>query len=603
MVLAVQVPEEIERLYVELATCIQAKDDKGVKRVFRELLDIGRSRQEIVSEVVLLLDKKPGTGENPSNRTAPIWSATPQESVGRNPGEHDRKLAAWPDIAPQFSNGSVVQPPSGIAAEQGLNRWTQDRPDGKNQRSSGKSHKPKRISGSSATLPVEPEARKNAVPEGTQTTQSASTPSSGKDTAYYTLAAPGEVGVIGDQADNVGEKHEGVATAVSEIASDTLNALDSFFGSTSPQPVSVNFESVGPSVPERLAAKLRLQSSGTTSGSAQTVGEAISAQTDDSSANWSRFPKRGWRRSAAAIPMLTGMSILAGIVGVVHGLGLWGSYGSELEQAAIASARSAEVWLLKTSNNAVLPDPEYSTAPRKIGSPENGAQAVVVVAPWGSATAAADAPPVPIATFTSESNPPPERNVEAMPAPTPGKDIAASSAPLAAELSAADARAIKSEPKAKEKFESAEPREQNPGAEGIPPRKPIPPDTQASEAFNAAHPKNTESTKQVSLAPPLSAAPQAVASIDPSSLVSRGDQLFGIRDLVSARLFYERAAAAGDGQGALRMGMTFDPAFLGRFGLTIRGDSAQAMSWYRRASALGNTEADSLLNGLKETEK
>jgi len=261
------------------------------------------------------------------------------------------------------------------------------------------------------------------------------------------------------------------------------------------------------------------------------------------------------------------------------------------------------VWLLKTSNNAVLPDPEYSTAPRKIGSPENGAQAVVVVAPWGSATAAADAPPVPIATFTSESNPPPERNVEAMPAPTPGKDIAASSAPLAAELSAADARAIKSEPKAKEKFESAEPREQNPGAEGIPPRKPIPPDTQASEAFNAAHPKNTESTKQVSLAPPLSAAPQAVASIDPSSLVSRGDQLFGIRDLVSARLFYERAAAAGDGQGALRRGMTFDPAFLGRFGLTIRGDSAQAMSWYRRASALGNTEADSLLNGLKETEK
>ena len=148
-----------------------------------------------------------------------------------------------------------------------------------------------------------------------------------------------------------------MATAVSEIASDTLNALDSFFGSTSPQPVSVNFESVGPSVPERLAAKLRLQSSARTSGSAQTVGRASGAQTDDT--NWSGLPKRDRRRSAAAIPMLTGMSILAGIVGVVP-------YGSELEQAAIASARSAEVWLLKTSNNAVLPDPEYSTAPRKI---------------------------------------------------------------------------------------------------------------------------------------------------------------------------------------------------------------------------------------------
>jgi hypothetical protein len=164
LVLAVQVPEEIERLYVELATCIQAKDDKGVKRVFRELLDIGRSRQEIVSEVVLLLDKKPGTDENPSNRTDP-----PQESVGRSPSEHDRKLATWPDIAPQFSNGSVVQSSSGIAAEQSLNRWTQDSSDGKNQRGSGKSRKTQRISGNSPTLPVEPEARRNAVPEGTQT--------------------------------------------------------------------------------------------------------------------------------------------------------------------------------------------------------------------------------------------------------------------------------------------------------------------------------------------------------------------------------------------------------------------------------------------------
>jgi len=81
--------------------------------------------------------------------------------------------------------------------------------------------------------------------------------------------------------------------------------------------------------------------------------------------------------------------------------------------------------------------------------------------------------------------------------------------------------------------------------------------------------------------------------------VTRGDALLGTGDIASARLFYERAADAGDGAAALRLGATFDPNFLGRTG--IRGtpsDSDQAAYWYRRARDLGDTAAAERLKSL-----
>jgi hypothetical protein len=36
--------------------------------------------------------------------------------------------------------------------------------------------------------------------------------------------------------------------------------------------------------------------------------------------------------------------------------------------------------------------------------------------------------------------------------------------------------------------------------------------------------------------------------MEDAGLVTRGDQLLGTRDVIAARLFYERAAEAGDGQ-------------------------------------------------------
>jgi hypothetical protein len=88
-----------------------------------------------------------------------------------------------------------------------------------------------------------------------------------------------------------------------------------------------------------------------------------------------------------------------------------------------------------------------------------------------------------------------------------------------------------------------------------------------------------------------------------SALLTRGDALFSSGDLPAARLVYERAANAGNGQAAIRLGETFDPGFLEHARLIgARGDRNTALFWYRRAGELGATEAEPLLQSL-EAEK
>ena len=84
-----------------------------------------------------------------------------------------------------------------------------------------------------------------------------------------------------------------------------------------------------------------------------------------------------------------------------------------------------------------------------------------------------------------------------------------------------------------------------------------------------------------------------------TELLTRGDTFLHAGDVASARLFYERAADAGDRQAAMRMGATFDPAFLGRVGLRTRGDPAKALSWYRHALDLGAPKTDRQTQSLE----
>jgi hypothetical protein len=107
-------------------------------------------------------------------------------------------------------------------------------------------------------------------------------------------------------------------------------------------------------------------------------------------------------------------------------------------------------------------------------------------------------------------------------------------------------------------------------------------------------------------APPLQtdtvSAKTTALSLSPdevTTLLARGDALVAKGDIASARLFYERAAEAADGQAALRLAEAYDPAFLARAHLSgARGDPLAAARWYRRARELGVSEAEILLQAL-----
>lgn len=83
------------------------------------------------------------------------------------------------------------------------------------------------------------------------------------------------------------------------------------------------------------------------------------------------------------------------------------------------------------------------------------------------------------------------------------------------------------------------------------------------------------------------------------SLRQAGDIKILEGDIASARLFYERAADAGDARAAFDLGNSFNPSFLDRLGvLGMRGDVVAAARWYRRAMSLGSPDAGKALHTL-----
>jgi TPR repeat protein len=87
-----------------------------------------------------------------------------------------------------------------------------------------------------------------------------------------------------------------------------------------------------------------------------------------------------------------------------------------------------------------------------------------------------------------------------------------------------------------------------------------------------------------------------------AALLARGDVMFGVGDIASARLFYERAAQGGDAQAALRLGESYDPAFLAWARLKgVSGDAVAAARWYLYARELGAAEAEVLLTRVAGT--
>jgi hypothetical protein len=150
----------------------------------------------------------------------------------------------------------------------------------------------------------------------------------------------------------------------------------------------------------------------------------------------------------------------------------------------------------------------------------------------------------------------------------------------------------------------------HPAAEKAPPSaaEDALPDRDAPTEGSAAKPRDAAARSWGALGV---LAPAARASSHPrlsaaeiTELLEHGDGLLRIGDLASARLFYERAAAAGDGRAALRLGATFDPDFLDRAGLrSVKGDAAEARSWYGRALDLGVAKATRQPNNIDTSQE
>lgn len=571
--------EGAERQYLELANCMGAKDDKGVRRVYRELLDLGRSRQEIVSEITRLLENKPRTPENLPNLQKPEGSTAP------NPGEYNPVPTNWPEVAPQFSSGAAIQ--RGPLAK----RTKQGRPDRKNPRiSSSDQRNQTRVNTSIPSTSVRCEAQTtNPAPGEAQEIESVS--ASLRKTTSGSSAAPAEtITISSDKSEKFEDKRDRAATTDTGIASaNRENLAGNFLANIPPRQAPVNLDADQSRVPERLASKLRWGLH--TQASTKTVKE-----THNVPASSARSSSPGWHRSrVGAVRILTMISILVVTIGVVL-------YRNEHERATAGITRTLVAWFKQVGNAAPSPRAEPAIVSERRVKPEKSEAVETVLDPAKSETESEEVTPsikpVPAASNSRKLG---ERSVEAVSVPPSSEDLGKPGASLAG------SHPTTPNPAGLDETKEQVLRPELPDSNTAPPenlsRKPTSSKSGIAAASDTVEPTSTDEASELSKSKPpqVSPADQKVTAIITAGLIERGDQFFGTRDVVSARLFFQRAADAGDGRGALHMGMTFDPAFLGRSGLNwVQADPAQAISWYRRASALGNNEAANLIRDIKK---
>lgn len=93
---------------------------------------------------------------------------------------------------------------------------------------------------------------------------------------------------------------------------------------------------------------------------------------------------------------------------------------------------------------------------------------------------------------------------------------------------------------------------------------------------------------------------QASASRLIGMALGRGDAMLALHDLSAARRYYELAAGAGSANAALVLGRTYDPTSMIRSAaVSGQPDKTLAVQWYRRAAALGSSDAEMSLRNLE----
>jgi hypothetical protein len=311
---------------------------------------------------------------------------------------------------------------------------------------------------------------------------------------------------------------------------------------------------------------------------------------------------------------LVRLCIAAGGILVAAGIGTLLLRNSATDPVTAAITLAKEV-------GAVAPNSAWSTDRRIANIPRTGSAPIPAAPSATPATfpglAASSATPADGRSLAASSATPADgRSLAAPPAtPADGRSLAASPATpadgrslAASSATPADGRSLA----APSTTPADEPDVAAPSAEPTaPPVEPAAPSLAAAPTAPPDEPNVAASDAEPGLATPATAPDAKTAAPPPTAgsrlsaedigaLLARGDTLLSVGDVVSARLYYERAVDAGGGPAAIRLGETFDPRFLDRVHLLgVRGDSGAALFWYRRARDLGVAEAVVLLKALE----
>jgi hypothetical protein len=142
--------------------------------------------------------------------------------------------------------------------------------------------------------------------------------------------------------------------------------------------------------------------------------------------------------------------------------------------------------------------------------------------------------------------------------------------------------------------QEATPRTGQPAMASSPPAEPVPGAVSGAAAPQAAE---VASASEPTPESHLAAAP---VGQDVADLINRGNALLDLGDLASARLFYQLAAGRGSPEGAMLMGMTFDPVYFARTGIQGTQPRIQdALHWYDQAIVMGSRPAEGRMAELR----
>jgi len=554
---------DVARLYDELRDCVRANDQEGVKRVFNELVRARRPVTEILDEVRSISKERERSEPVTPLREWPPRSPS-AEAEPSTPGLTFRNFgpAVAPEPAPEPPDaaGSATSP----AAERG--HWPLDKLPQRNAAAEPPPRAPEPPTPSpdraigpsfgledSDSVPVTtqpgPEDAVSARNEGPQYADRSAVQPTAPEPINQSTEAPIAPGVASEHSDpaaivagvqpeqNGGSLEEAPTPPhLEEAAPDP--SYQSFDGTPSSQPGVARATASGP---ERDDA-----------------GFDQAAQASLPTAVEQDMPDAAPQVSSRAVSLGLELDAAPGTVDTAP----------PARRAPWVRLGVALVFLIATAGVAwflLIRPPAEQVAVTPIPSSESVATAA---GPMGSTGTAPGGQPVAAALAT----PPATERTSEIAAPAPA---AAPPAPGDIATTKPDATS------AVAKLEM--PKSASPSASASPD---IPP----------------PATAPTVVAPPAPTPPSEprASAAETAALLARGDSLFGVGDVSSARLFYERAADAGDGQAALRLGETYDPVFLERAKLpAVRGDRGAAVFWYRRARELGVAEAEILLKGIQ----